>query len=206
MKKNPISWMGCAVFFGVLVIACGGGTKLTDTQVHKAFRDKPVSNVLVIMIADKEENRRSFEDKFVTALEAVGVKAVSSADVIPIPSDKELKKDVILNVVKKFKNDAVIITHVAGVEKEDVYTPPTRSYGGYYGYYNNVYLHTREPGYYTTHTQVRLKTNLYDVKTEQLIWSGQSKTWNPDSTRQIIDEVIRVVIKDLQKNNLLPSK
>lgn len=203
MKQNTIKWFVCAVFLGILVIACAG-TELTDTQVHKTVRDKPVSNILVIGIADKENNRRYFENEFVTALEATGVKAVSSADVISIPADKELKKDVILDVVNKFKNDAVIITHVAGVEKKDVYTPPTRSYGGYYDYYNNIYLHTHEPGYYSTHTQVRLKTNLYDVKTERLLWSGQSKTINPGSTRKVIDEVIQVVVKDLQKNKLLP--
>jgi hypothetical protein len=46
---------------------------------------------------------------------------------------------------------------------------------------------------------VRLVTNLYDVKTEKLIWSGQSETLD-------IDDMIKVVIKDLQKNNLLPQK
>jgi len=51
-----------------------------------------------------------------------------------------------------------------------------------------------------------LATNLYDVKTEKLIWSGKSETLNADSTKQMIDDVIEVVIKDLQKNNLLPQK
>ncbi len=53
---------------------------------------------------------------------------------------------------------------------------------------------------------VRLATNLYDVKTEKLIWSGKSETLRPDSVNQIIDDVIKVVIKDLQKNKLLPLK
>jgi len=51
-----------------------------------------------------------------------------------------------------------------------------------------------------------LETNLYDVKTEKLIWSGQSKTWSKDSKYQIINDVIKVVVDDLQKNKLISPK
>jgi len=51
-----------------------------------------------------------------------------------------------------------------------------------------------------------LETNLYDVKTEELIWSGQSKTWSKDSKYQILNDVIKVVIDELQKNKLISPK
>ncbi len=194
-------------FFGVLIIACAG-TKLTNTQVDESRRGKPVSNILVIGVTykEKEKVRRSFEDRFVTQLRAAGVEAISSGDAISIPADLMLEKDEILKAVHKFNNDAVIITHVVGKESKEVYTPPARSYRGYYGHYGRAYGYAHTTGYSSTNTFYRLATNLYDVKTEKLIWSGKSETLNPDSTKQMIDDVIKVVIKDLQKNNLLPQK
>jgi predicted RNase H-like HicB family nuclease len=44
------------------------------------------------------------------------------------------------------------------------------------------------------------------VKTEQLLWSGQSQSEDVQSINKLIDEVIALVIKDLQKNKLLPAK
>ena len=207
MRQITIKWFVCAVFLGVLIIACAG-TKLTHTQVDKSRQGKPVSNILVIGVTYKEKEmvRRSFEDRFVSQLRAAGVEAISSGDAISIPADLMLEKDEILKAVNKFNNDAVIITHVVGKEEKETYTRPgrARTYGGYYGYYGWAYA--RAPGYSTRSTSYRLATNLYDVITEKLIWSGKSETLNPDSTKQMIDDVIRVVIKDLQENNLLPQK
>ncbi|MES0447715.1 MAG: hypothetical protein ABUJ92_14370 [Desulfobacterales bacterium] len=207
MRQITIKWFVCAVFFGVLIIACAG-TKLTHTQVDESRQGKPVSNILVIGVTykEKEKVRRSFEDRFVSQLRAAGVEAISSGDAISIPADLMLEKDEILKAVNKFNNDAVIITHVVGKEEKETYTRPgrARSYGGYYGYYGWAYA--RAPGYSSRSTFYRLATNLYDVKTEKLIWSGKSETLNADSTKQMIDDVIKVVIKDLQKNNLLPQK
>jgi hypothetical protein len=193
------------VLLSAFVAACSG-TKLTETKVDSAFQGKTVSSILVIAVTDKDEVRRSFEDKFVAQLKSTGVEAFSSADVMAIPSDQQLEKKDILVAVDKFKNDAVMITHLVGVEEKEVYHPPARRYPGYYGYYGSAYYFSHEPGYYSEDTFVLLETNLYDVATEKLIWSGHSETWNPESTHQIIDEVIKVVISELNKHKLLKPK
>jgi hypothetical protein len=205
MKQRIVQWFVCVVFSGAFIIACAG-TKLTHTWVDETYQGKPVSDILVIGITYKEENRRSFENKFVTQLKDIGIEAVSSADVISMPADLELKKEEISEVVKKFKNDAVIITHLVGVGEKESYTRPEGDRGDYYGYYAWAFSSTHEPGYSHTKTLVRLATQLYDVKTEKLIWSGESESLDPGSTSQIIDDVIKVLIKELQKNKLLPKK
>ena len=77
---------------------------------------------------------------------------------------------------------------------------------GYFGFYHSRYSYAHDPGYSSTSTTVRLETNLYDVKTEKLIWSGKSKTWSKDSKDQIINDVIKAVIDDLQNNKLIAPK
>jgi hypothetical protein len=91
MRPRIFQWYVYMVFSGVFIIACAG-TKLTHTWVDETRHGKPVSDILVIGVTYKKENRQSFEDKFVAQLKAAGVEAVSSSDVIPIPSDLELKK------------------------------------------------------------------------------------------------------------------
>ncbi len=206
MRQITLKWFYFAMVFVFLIIGCAG-TELTQTWVDEAHRGKPVSNILVIGLTykDNEEVRRSFEESFVRHLRAAGVEAVSSMDAISIPANMKLEKEEILKVVNKFNNDAVIITHLVGKEEKEAYTRSGTGNGGYYGYYGWAYNYSR-PGYSQTIKSVRLATKLYDVKTEKLIWSGQSETMKPDSTKQMINDVINVVIKDLQKNKLLPQK
>ena len=203
MKKTFIKWF-CFIFI-FFIISCSG-TKLTQTQVNKKLTGKPVSDILVIGIADKEKNRLSFENQFIAHFKEVGVEAVSSADVIPMPPDLKLEKKDILNAVKKFQNDAVIITHVKSIEDKEIRTREARSRTSFYSYYGFVYGYANQPGYSSTKKIVRLETNLYDVKTEQLIWSGVSKTWNKESKKEIINDVIKVIIDDLQKNKIISIK
>ena len=202
MKKNYVKWFGYLFSFAFLIISCAG-TELTQKPVDDAYKGKPVSDILVIAITGNEHNRRSFEKKFVAQLKSVGVDAISSEEAIPMPANLELKKETILNAVHQYENDAVIITHLLGKEEKDVYTRGGSAHRGFYGFYHSRHS---DPGYSSTSTTVRLETNLYDVKTEKLIWSGQSKTLSRDSKDQIINDVIKAVIKKLQENKLLAPK
>ncbi len=205
MRRSLIQWFVCAVFSSILTVSCAG-TRMSQTWVDETRRGKPVSDVLVIVVADKAKNREAFEHKFVQQLKAAGVEAVSSADVIPMPRDLKLEKDVILQAVAKYGNDAVIISHLTGLDKKEVFTRTGPIYGGYYNYYGYTFDTVHDRGFYSEIATVRLETNLYDVKTEKLLWSGQSQTEDVQSINKLIDEVIALVIKDLQKNKLLPTK
>jgi len=202
MKENLVKLFGYLFSSAFLVISCAG-TELTQNQIDEAYTGKPVSDILVIAITGNEHNRRSFEKKFVAQLKSVGVDAVSSEEAIPMPANLELKKEMILNAVNQYKNDAVIITQLIGKEEKDVYTRGGSAHRGFYGFYHSRYS---DSGYSSTSMTVRLETNLYDVKTEKLIWSGKSKTWSKDSKDQIINDVIKAVIKNLQKNKLIAPK
>ena len=207
MKQSSVKWFGYLFSFVFLIISCAE-TELTQKQATEAYKGKPVSNILVIAITGNEDSRRSFERKFVAQLKSAGVEAISSEDAIPMPSDLELKKETILNAVNQFKNDAVIITHLIDKEDKEAFTRGGDAHRGYYGFYHSryTYSYARDPGYSSTSKTIRLETNLYDVKTEKLIWSGQSKTLSKDSKDQIINDVIKVVINDLQNNKLISPK
>jgi hypothetical protein len=205
MTQRLLKGLILAVFCGFLIVSCASSSKLTNTFVDTGFQGQPVSDVLVIAVTDRDALRRSFEGKFVAQLKAAGIEAVSSANAIPIPPSRELEKEMILKAVEDHKNDAVMITRLIGVEEKEVYTRPSRPSWGYYGDYRHFHAYAHEPGHSRTNTLIRLATNLYDVKTERLMWSGESETLNPNSNKELIDQVIRLVVSDLQKKGLLPG-
>ncbi len=205
MKQRSLKWFGYLFSFTFLFISCSG-TKLTHIQLDKTHTIKPASNILVIGITGNEDSRRSFEREFVRQLKSVGVEAVSSEEAIPMPADLKMKKEVILHAVDQFKNDAVIITNLINKEIKDTNIRGSQLDSGFYGFYLMRHSYAYDPGYSRTSKTILLETNLYDVKTEKLIWSGQSKTLSKDSKYQIINDVIKVVIHDLTKNQLIAPK
>jgi hypothetical protein len=207
MKQNSAKWIGCFFSFVFIVVSCAG-TEITHKYVNEAYKGKPVSNILVIAITGNEDSRRVFERKFVAQLKAAGVEAISSEETIPMPPDLELKKEAIINAVKHFKNDGIIITHLIDREEKEAFSRSDDSHRGYYGFYHSRYTgsYSSDPGYSSTRKTIRLETNLYDVKTEKLIWSGQSKTISKDSKDQITHDVIKVVVHDLQNDKLISPK
>ncbi|CAB1064312.1 hypothetical protein D1BOALGB6SA_9104 [Olavius sp. associated proteobacterium Delta 1] len=74
-----------------------------------------------------------------------------------MPPDLQLKKETILNAVDQYENDAVIITQLIGKKQEDVYTRGGPVRMGFFSY-------TRDPGYSSSNTTVRLETNLVEKR------------------------------------------
>ncbi|MGD8663836.1 MAG: hypothetical protein PVH37_28175 [Desulfobacterales bacterium] len=207
MKNELINWFGYLSFFVLLLFSCSGtGTELTQKRIDDSYKGRPVSDILVIAITGNEHNRRVFEKKFVSQLKSVGIDAVSSEEAMPMPADLELKKEDILKAVNQYENDAVIITHLIGKAEKDVYTRGGSPHGGFYGFYRSRYSYAHDPGYSSTNTTVRLETNLYDVKTEKLIWSGKSNSWSNEAKDQIINDVIKAVVAELKNNKLIAPK
>ncbi len=70
-------------------------------------------------------------------------------------------------------------------------------------YYYSVHQYTQTPGYYIDHKYVRLESNLYETKTEKLIWSASSETIDPKSVNELIESLCKKVLKSLKDNNLI---
>jgi hypothetical protein len=163
---------------------------------------------LVIGVAEKNEIRSSFEERFVAKLKAIGVKGVESSAVMA--ADEKIDKETILAAVEKTGVDGVLLTYVVAVKEKEVASPgPTYSrvddyHGGSIPDLSSAHDYKSEAQYYTTRVKLRLETHLYDAKTEQKVWSARSRTLNPKSDTALMDSVIDALVKDLKKNKLLP--
>ena len=205
-RSASIARIAAAILGAALLAGCGTVTKIPNAWRNPAHEGNPFQKVFVIGVGKNEMNRRLFEDRFATALSAGG--AVASPSYGALPQSERLTEAQVRGAIEGDDYDGVIVTRLLGIEEETEYVPP-RTYTvprhhGYYGYYGSSWDVVHEPGYFETHTIVRLETNLYDVGTGELVWSGQSETFDPSSLTDIIDSATRAVAKRLVEERLIP--
>jgi hypothetical protein len=70
------------------------------------------------------------------------------------------------------------------------------------GFYSYWYSYFYDPGYYVTDRYYFMEGNLFDSKSETLIWSVQTKTINPSSienfSKSLIETLMQKAIEDLK--------
>ena len=163
-----------------------------------------MGKTMVLGLSDSESMRRSFEEQFAESLGANGVEAVTAHSLVP--TDKELSEEQFLTLLKEQSVDTLILTRVVGEQDRLRYNPPVvhpRPYYTHYGYYNWTYDQVYAPGYVEDYVEIHLETNLYDVQTSKLIWSGQKKVTDETSAKSNLRNVIKAVVKDLKKQGLM---
>ncbi len=200
-----------------LLFSCAN-TKISQSWVEPDNK-KSYNDLLIIGIAESEQNRRAYESYFVEELRGLGVEGEASYKLIK--SNEEIDRNSVGKAIKGLAIDGVIVTHMIAVDEETIYRPGmgygyggygAYGYGGYgyggslYGYYPHVNTYVHSPGYYTTHETYTLETNLYDVESEELVWSARSRTFSPESVDEVIVDLTKLLIKDLKEKNLIKKK
>jgi hypothetical protein len=205
--NKTIKLFGTLTIIALFFLTACAPTKLTAVYKDSSYTGGSLESVLVVGVAENLRNRKMFEQFFAEQFQNNGVKAFSSAD--SIPSDKELNKETIKGLAEKLGADAVLVTHLVGVDEKEEYIPPAYTnvpsphHHALGPYYSGVYGYVHNPGYYVTHEYVRLENNLYETKTEKLIWSSSSETINPASVNETIESLCKVVMKSLRDHQLI---
>lgn len=200
--------IGVAALFVVLTAACTvSRTRMVQDHVEAARVGTPIKNALIIAVVDDQQVRAIFEKHVKAWFNAYGVAAATSSDVLPMDADTKLDKAAIVDVVDQFGADTVVITRPVGFAESEVFSRDRpRFYYNYYGFYNYAWGYVTWPTIYGEDVEFNLETRLYDVKTESLIWAGETQTTNPKTTGEAIGQVVEAVMQALQKNGLLPKR
>ena len=199
-----------------IAVSCSPSTKILGSWTGPNTPTEPYSNVFVTAITENLVARQTIENDIDTYMSAKGVNAVSSFDIIP-PGFKasEENKAATVKAILDGGSDAILTIALLDQTSETRYVPGTTMYspmmyGGYYGrfygyysYYNPVMY---DPGYYATDKNYYLEMNLYDAKTEQLVWSAQSETTNPSSIETFSRSFSELVVNQLIKDGLISGK
>ena len=199
-RLHPLLWIAI-----VTLIASCASTTLVNQWRASDYRGGPFGNILVIGISDQEGIRRTFEDVFADKLRERGVAAVPGHR--QLPSTGKADEQTLLKAVRDSAADGVLMTRVVGVDTETRYIPgyigmwPSP---GFYGYYASAWAYY-EPPRLEQYKIVTLETNLWDMRTKSLVWSGTTKTLQPGEVHKEVLELARVLIGALEQNGLIES-
>lgn len=170
----------------LLLVGCAT-TSLQGVWENPEYGGGSLGKVLVVAVSDQEIYRRLFEDTFCGRLRELGVEAEPGYALFP--GRKLLKKEEITDMIEGRGFDAFIISKVTGKRTKEVsrgggyspfwgsyyYEPPHFHYS-WYDYYSRSYAMIHDPIRRVVYDVVTVESDVYDSRTEELIWSALSET------------------------------
>lgn len=201
--KNQIVFL---VMLGLL-LSCATSTKITAFWHDKNYAKGKIEKILILGISKRPAIRSSYEEDMQKKLDYYGVEGVPSYEIFP--GDEKLDTNTFRLHFKNEGFDAVITAQLVSADKETRYEPGYgyAGYNGFYGYYGSAYNYMYSPGYSYTTTTLKIETNMYDAKTEKLIWSGISETFAPSDEMDAIRSLNQRITLELNKQGYFkPSK
>jgi len=202
------------VALGVLslgLLSSCGSTKIVSAWADPDYTQGKMRSALVIGVSSNVTRRRQYEDQFTEQLERKNIQGHTSYRVVADAA--QITEEALAPYVRDNNISHVIVTRIVSHEKVQTYVPPTVSttympsyppyYGGWYSYYNASYSTMVTPGYTYETEYVHLETNVYDVATGKLIWSGLTETELGSQAGARIQEFIQVIMHQMSKDKLI---
>ena len=201
------------ISLALLIQSCGSSTSVTASYLNPKVKPQPREKVFVIALTDRTPVRQSLESAMASEARKRGLEAVESLEVFPVQftENKVPSKEALKEVIEKSGAD-ILITFALIDERHDTryvqgsgsYAPSAYGfYGGYYPYYSARASYMYQPGYYTEDKRYFFETNLYDINTEELIWSAQSTSVNPSGLDKFTKEHTAAIISRMKKDGLI---
>ncbi len=219
--------MFCIGFVGLFIaclFGCGPSRKASTVDVIASWVNKekipanPGKSVFITVLTQNMNVRSELENALASEATANGIKAVRSLSVLtPVTG---VPDSVIMPIfVKKVTESgcsSLLIVSLLDSKNETKYVKgssysydPTHYYG-FYGTYPTYYASTfntiSTPGYYISDNTYYLESNLYDVATQGILFSIQTKAVNPDDINKASHEFATTLVDELKDNGLLKKK
>jgi hypothetical protein len=203
------------LLFTIFIYSCGSSHTVINSWVNKeASKDQTYKKIFVIALTENAAARNTVEDDFEYAISEHNFEVVKSTSVFPATFTKGSapSKETILARVKELNCDLIFAVSLLDSKTQTRYVAGTVSYapyptygyyagfGAYYGHYTpTVY----SPGYYTTDNIYYMEANLFDVKNENILWSVQTKTYNPSNLSTFSSSYCYTIIDQAYYDGLL---
>jgi hypothetical protein len=201
----------------LLAILCLAALPLVaDTRiVHRwVLTGLPMPDVQKMLVAGVMENyliRQEFEDEMKKQLAKFGVEGVQSY--LVLPPKNEMMEGELKQRIKESSLDSVLVVRPKAARTESqevvtggVYTPPP-GYYSFWPYWNMAYGNFVPTSSYTREDViVRVEFNLYNTRTEKLIWSGETDTVYSKDFEKLGKNYAKTLVGQLKKDKVIKKK
>jgi len=187
----------------------------TGVWVNKdKIQGKSFNKIFIVVMTADPEARSTVENDLAAVATSRGHPVVKSIDVITtsLKDPKLPTKDEVVAKVKETTCDAVFVATLLKKEESVGYTPGTSAYSvapyqTYYpGYYSYWYPSVSTPSYYDHEKTYFMQSNLYDVASEEIMWSVKSKIFSPETLKKFSKQYTSTLVKQLEKEKLVKKQ
>jgi hypothetical protein len=212
MFKNLLS---VSLFFALILAACSTSKDTAGVWLNKEkIAGKSYKNIFIYVASADIQARSYVESEIANTAVSKGYTAVKSIDIIkPSLDNPQLPgQDQLKQAIAQTSCDGAFMVTLLKKEESVRYTPGTTAYAPYpyysfhgnmWGYYSYYQPTISTPGYYSKDKEYFIQSNLYDVKTEELMMSIQSEIYNPTSVSNFSKMYIKDIVKQMEKEGLL---
>ena len=195
----------------VFVLPLFAGTDIIHRWVLTGLPMPKFTKVMVATVTENYLVRESFEDEMKRLLEKNGVQAVQSYMVLP--PRNEMQPGEIRQRIKESILDGVIVVRPKDARKETeevvtggVWVPPP-GYYTFYPYWNMAYGQFYATSWRTEENIiVRVEVNMYNVRDEKLVWSGETDTVYSKDFEKLGKEYAKTLVKQLKRDKVIGQK
>lgn len=215
MNKVRLRIVAAAVgLLAVLLSGCAGSTKIIDSWRDEGYTERPAS-ILVLAVTRERGPRTLLEEEFARQLKAHGVQPVMGTSLFPeegLPT-----REAIIAKAGELKPDAVLVVRFLKKTAGESATP-VRRYAAPASFATSWDGYMSSPTSMTSYTEVGIRdisygfyyatieTTLYDMKTHNPLWSAYTSTKYEDHLLKQIGPFASTIIKELDKEKLLPRR
>jgi len=215
--KKPIK-VSYALLLTMLLSACGTSTMITGSWRKPNAIASGYHNIFIAAISSNIPAKQAVEAGLQTQLQELGLTVEKSVDVFPpnFSTQTGQQKELVLSKIQSTRADGILTIALLKKETENrfvrtgggIWSPGLRYgyYNRFWNYYSNWYPALYAPGYYDQQQVYYLETNLYDAKTEELIWAAQSKTYDPSSIDSFLKGYVKSILEQMKKDGLITGE
>jgi hypothetical protein len=205
------SLAGCTL--AVLLCSCTG-TSVKKTWRSPEFHRSPFTKIAVLAIDDRQNLRRSFENRFVAELGKGGTTAITTLDLLSLPEINQDKKAAAERLRAAGAQAVVTLRLAASASSFREVRPGDERYAevitgmettGWYDYYSVAYM-DMSPTYGSVKQHVFIEISLFDLATAKRLWSGVTQTVLTE-TMDPVDQISPLVVKvvaAMRKDGMVP--
>jgi hypothetical protein len=202
-----------------MAIATMLGACSTPTMVSSSWRKPNATangfhNIFIAALTKEVSTKESLENGLQGLLQQKGLTIEKSVDVFPptFSTQNGQQRDLVMSRIQTTNADGILTIALLRKETESHYVPgsgywnPGLRYGYYnrfWSYYNNWYPMVYSPGYYDQTKIYYIETNLYNAKTEELIWTAQSRTYDPTNINSFLKGYVDAIYDRMVKDGLV---
>jgi hypothetical protein len=185
---------------GMICASALGKTKLIQSWADPSVKNYQFSKVLTVAIIDVPEFRRIAEAAMARNIKKF--KAIPSCTVLQKGQERDV--ETAKRILREQGFDGAVVLRMVTGENKIQYVAPTLPdpYLSYWSYNTWAWPINATPGYIKYDQIVQLETLFYSIKDDKLLWSGVSKTSNYKNISNLVDEIAKVIAKELDKQGI----